>query len=251
MIAVGGELTMAKLAASMGYWALDNSQVRLLAKHNAMEVDDNTSMLDCLLHMSKSTMGCDDADAMSYISKRLVRKAHKDYKSMQILADVDEAAACLDHTDEQVVKDEKEKGKAAKLDYTTFREEFRVKRKEVRAAGVAAPAKGKGRGKGGKAKAMPAKRKLPDKMEMMPQPVAKTYMPPGKCWIWQQRSSNSWATRYGHLPAISRSIQKYGETLALQIVISNCWNDYCLLFGLDIADCDIDGLVAVDTPDLD
>ena len=82
-------------------------------------------------------------------------------------------------------------------------------------------------------------------------PAWKKKMFPRKCWTWQQRSTNNWATIYGHLPAISRSIQKYGETRALQIVISNCWNDYCLLFGLEIADCDIDGLVEVDTPDLD
>ena len=254
MVAVGGELSMSKLAASCAYWGLDNSVVRSLAAEYAMEVDESSSLLECCMHMTKQVMECSDTDAMAYLAQRLSKKAHKDYKAMQILTEVDDAAACLDHTDEQVVKDEKEKAKSLKSDYTSFREEYKVKRREVRAkalpkAAAAAGGKGKGRGRGAKGKGKG--RSLPESMEMMEQRVVKTYMPPGRAWVWKQRSSNSWATRYGELPQISRSVQKYGETMALKIVLSNCWRDYGLMEGIPEDELDMGGLVEVDVPDLD
>ena len=86
---------------------------------------------------------------------------------------------------------------------------------------------------------------------MMEQKVVKELLPPPPCWIWKQQTLNSWATRYGNLPQISRSITKYGETAALQIVISNAWKDYCLLNGIPEEECGMTGLVDVDCPDLD
>ena len=179
LVATGGEVPLKTLAAQMGWWNLDCSTLRKLAKGFSMQLQPNLALIDILLVMTTNVLRCSDEEAMNILSKRAAKSTTRDAKSIKILAEVDEATKGLTQEDEEVIRKEQTKTEKSAESDKAFVQAYRVKRQELRkAAAAAAPVKGRGRAPPGSARAKAVTPKwLPECVIGMGQPKANTFMP--------------------------------------------------------------------------
>lgn len=250
LVGGGPELPMAKLAARCAWWDFDLPLLRKLSAELAIEVERSEGLLQTLFRMTANVLAIDDdEEVMDILGRRLALVSSKDYKAAKLLSDVGEAARCLTHEDEEVVRREQAAGKERDNGLQSFVEEWRGKREQVRQAAAKAAAKAGGRRgrpqqRGSSSSSTPSS--LPRSgLEMLSQADLKRYMPPNS-YLWKSRRDSAWHARVGVLPSVSRSIQRHGQSLALRLVISEAWRTHCLLKGINLAECPMGDLEAAD-----
>ena len=184
----------------------DFTEVKAVAKVLGVRFTADT-LVEALLQLIVAIKHCSETMAFMFMQKRLARVASKDWKAARRLSELDEAAKCLVPGDVEVLKKQQERAEEQKQEHKHFVSEYRRVRKAVRARAEAkaAPAKGRGRGKGrgGAAPPPPARPALPASFAMMPQHVAKGFMPPG-AKLRKRRSDATWHGRVGCMPEVSR-----------------------------------------------
>lgn len=146
-LVVGGpELSMAKSAASCAWWDFDLPLLRKLSAELGIEVHRSEGLLQTLFRMGANVLAVDgDEEVMDLLGRRLALVSSKDYKAAQLHSEVDEAARCLTHEDEEVVAREQAAGKEHDNGLQSFVEEWRSKRGQVRQVAAKAVAKAGGR----------------------------------------------------------------------------------------------------------
>lgn len=123
---------MLSVAASMAWWDLDIGMLRKLAEFFQIPFAKNSGIMDMLYGMTSYVMKLAPDETMDVLERRPSAISSKDYRSMKILAEVDEATKCLNNEDEEVLKKEQQRGKNKESAFTSFVEEWRVRRERVR-----------------------------------------------------------------------------------------------------------------------
>jgi hypothetical protein len=234
---------MVEIAAEAGWWNLNLTTLRELAKFFKWPIAQDEDTFHTLFEMTKQARpGKSDDEILSYIAPRLKADPRFRHGCSDILIEVDEAAKCLERDDEERLVKEKHKASDATHVQDTFKAAWAKKRRQIAEARAKAKAKCKAKGKG---KAAPAvARILPASMDMMLQTEAKRWMPPPpKSFIWKSRGDSAWHTCVEPFPECSRSVARHGAE-ALKMVLSDAWRSWCLREGVDVGACPMRGLIA-------
>lgn len=67
--------------------------------------------------------------------------------------------------------------------------------------------------------------------------------PPPHSSIWRDRMDGAWCSHYPPLPRLSRSWKRYGETEALRLCLLDLWQKHCMVHGIALSDCPLEGLL--------
>ena len=96
------------------------------------------------------------------------------------------------------------------------------------------------RAKPDKGKQQPS-RKLPSNLDTLEQKDVKLLMPENS-FIWKNRGAGAWISKMSGFQECSRSVSKYGEAKALELVIASAWRDWCIDAGVPFDKCPMQGL---------
>ena len=207
-------------------------------------VDTSQSLVDTLVSMTMSVLHLDEDEALSLLKVRLSAHSKKEAGAAKALMEVDEAVQCLEPNDINVVHKEQEKGEKRAASHKEFVAEWKAKRKSVKACSKNNPKKTKGKAPphSARGRASCPVSLLPVGDLMVDQQQVKKFMPEGS-FIWKSRHDGTWHTRVPPFGTCSRSIQKHTEQVALRLVISHAWKDWCDLEGVEYGECPMQGLM--------
>eukprot|EP00959_Pyramimonas_sp_CCMP1952_P333160 6976275-Pyramimonas_sp.AAC.1 len=100
--------TLINVAAMNAFWRLKLSSVVQFSEAAGHPVDDDADLCEALHQSIMGITGCNATDAMKYVKKRLAANDIMTRLAGNIM-DVDEALACLDRNDAQLLqKDQKD-----------------------------------------------------------------------------------------------------------------------------------------------
>ena len=234
---------LAVVAASAAFWNADVSLLHRLAEElKICSVTKDHSLVDTLLLMVTTLLGCTEAEAMKVIAQRLSTDEQEVALSSELLQ-VDEAVECLDRNDTEVLKTSQTTAKEYAIDKQCFKTEFIAKSRMIYARDNPPPKK-----VNKPKKADDAVRKLPTCMSGWSHAEAKALMPVGG-HVWRTHGDMSWNARMPPFGARSASWRKWGESDALRRVISHAWRQWAELNGLTIEQCPIKDLIVEDGTD--
>ena len=243
-----GPQPLAVVAADASWWAFDKAEMTTLAKHFKVDVPIGASFLDVLTLMNMKIKNVSELEAILMIGGEFQHLDNNQF--LEEIMEVDEAAKSLTSQDEDGLKRERESSILHKETFDRFATEYAQRKREVvakvvaSAAALAAPAaKAAGKAKA-KAKAFalpPARRPIPDNVDVLPQADAKLLLPTG-AFIWQNRTDGAWSARLPPFKQVSRSWRKHTSNIAMKIVIALVWRQKCAVDGIQFSDCPISGL---------
>eukprot|EP00959_Pyramimonas_sp_CCMP1952_P040550 847956-Pyramimonas_sp.AAC.1 len=108
ILASGSDQTLIKVAAMNAFRRLKFASVVQFSEAAGHPVDDDANLCEALHQGIMGIMGCNATDAMKYVKKRLAANDMMTRLAGNIM-DVDEALACLDRNDAQLLqKDQKD-----------------------------------------------------------------------------------------------------------------------------------------------
>ena len=214
---------------------MDITELQLVAGHLKINTDGCSTLIELLFVMIKAVLAVSDKQVMEIIALRLTLEPTTDIDCMEAILQVDEAAAALEHDEEQQLRATVRASQAQQHGLRDFHAEFRSKMQSISADAVG----------GGPAKrAKKTRVVIPEVFTALLQKDLKKLVPPDTL-IWLSRSSESWKCRVKGWPSeISRSWRTRAESDAVRLVLSEAWYQHGVLTGIDWGDLPVDGLLA-------
>lgn len=229
---------IAALAAKSGFWGLDANFIRKLCTALDLSlIGVPTSLFETMLEATKKILGCTEAEALSYCHLRVVSLRRQATYSRQLLQ-VDEAARCLDGNDQKVMKEHQDDAKTKETELSSFKGEYKAKKRAVTKACAKKPAKGSGN------------RAEKKKKQVTQMPLVSTirhedikmFTPEGG-YVWKANRTCEWIGRCPPDASCSRSWGRYGEAEALRLVLIHVWTQWCDQHGVPYAECPMRGIL--------
>ena len=235
------ETTLVKLGGGCGWWDFSVSELKMVARCIGWDVPDKASLYQTLSIMTRKGYPTAGArDVLRYMSPRLTAEP-REAEVQGVLLEVDEAASCLDRGDEDKIKKQKVASENLIIEYHGFVEQWAAAKREIVAKEAVAKAKAKPKAKAAAARLAPAPRVLPPFADMPETAAAKEWMPPHSADLWKSRGDGAWHSHVPPFPSCNRAVALWGHR-ALRIVISDAWRKFCLLEGISLDECPMQGL---------
>ena len=222
-------------AARSAFWGLDINMLKRVAAHLQIDISDSHTLLDVLTTMIAACLHIEENDAMVHAAQRLNGWEAQDPESMDIIGNLDEAAACVSRDDEKYLKSTQASAKERRSDLLAFQQAYREKASTLRA----------NTGKKTKVRKV-AKKSMPDDMDGLEQRDVKVFFP-STSKVWKSRSDGTWRCQVATWPKeLSRSTRKYGYSGAIKLLATEAWYCWHILTGEDWASVPVDGLLSLD-----
>lgn len=233
-----GPAPLLEVAARSAWWQLDLATLQKLSELLCLRAHRQDILFDQVFVMTKAALdGTSDADILDIVAKRLAQPPGDQDDCTADLMAIDEAMQCLEREDMEKLKEAKRTSESRSVARSTFSSDYRAKRAQVSAAA----GKRKTDKKRAASSSSSVRRRVPPDVHMLEQREAKKLMPPSGA-LWKRRGDVSWHTKVGDFATCNRSAAKHGER-ALLLCLSDAWHKWCLLNGVDLKDCPMEGLL--------
>ena len=229
------------LAARHAFWKVEKCQLTSLAKLRNVKLPKAASLFQIVCALIRDILGpgTTDEDCIKYAKQRVAHGEKADTWHDEISA-CDEAQEVLEKSDAQAMKSEQKSSEIEKQEHKEFHKDF------CKASKHAAAERAKSNVGGDRQKKAELKRKYKKHMPDLPAsdiPVmdARKMIPPMSS-LWQDEKFRSWQGHYPPYPRIGRAWRKWGESVALKIVLRHLWAKYLVDEGWDCDLCPVQGL---------
>ena len=224
------KLTVQHVAAKNAWWSMTKADVELLMEDLQISLAGCTTAFDVFFKATKEVLQISDSQVMDILQKRMA-KLLLSAKRMQDIQNVDEAAQVLRGDDQDAVKKDKVKQSERAAAAAEFRNQYKAKARihlpNARARKAQLAYKGPS--------------KVPN-FDHIEQEHIKVMLPPGGL-IWRVRAIDGWMSRYKELPPQQfRDASFDTQWLCAQAALQYSWEQCLPLFGMDNADCPVQGL---------
>lgn len=230
-------LPLLMIGARASFWGLGKSWLQQLFKFHGWEASEGMSLLDLAWTACAKLLGEESPHIAKAVERRLVSLTEEVEQSELACENIEELDEVLERQDEKQVEQQQRSHEEVSRQLNDMRCEYRTK-----VSG--------GNGTGSRASSSrtpaihpPGGGKYPKTYPTseIPHARAKKLAPPDS-FVWRSLTTGQWNGRFGAYPQVTRSWSRYGEGLALKLVLQELWSQYLTSIGRSEASCPIDGL---------